>query len=85
MEKNIIINYLKDNNIDISNSNSNGINISLLDKELLIKGSKLELIELANYILNIALSNNDRDHIHLDDLTLIDKDSNIKSLIIEKE
>lgn len=75
---------LKENNYEIENSNSNGLNISFNDNEVAIKGDKTYLIELANYIVNIALSDNEKDHIHLDELTLIDKDSEIKNIIIEK-
>jgi hypothetical protein len=82
---NIILNYLKDNNYDVGNNDSNGINIELQKDEVLIKGSKQDLIELSNYILNIALSSNDKDHIHLDDLTVVNESSKVKSIIIEKE
>ena len=75
---------LKENNYEIENSNSNGLNISFNDNEVVIKGDKTYLIELANYIVNIALSDNEKDHIHIDELTLIDKDSEIKNIIIEK-
>lgn len=75
---------LKENNYEIENSNSNGLNISFNDNEVAIKGDKTYLIELANYIVNIALSDNEKDHIHLDELTLIDKGSEIKNIIIEK-
>ncbi len=85
MNNNIILDYLKEKDFDLSSSDLPGITISLDNNELVIKGSKLDLIELANYIVNLALSNNNRDHIHIDDLTLIDKDSKINSLIIEKE
>lgn len=63
----------------------NGINIKLEDNELLIKGNKEDLLELAEYINKVATSNENIDHIHLDELTLIDKNSVIKNLIIEKE
>ena len=75
---------LKENNYEIENSNSNGLNISFNDNEVAIKGDKTYLIELANYIVDIALSDNEKDHIHIDELTLIDKDSEIKNIIIEK-
>ena len=61
------------------------MNIILDDNELLIKGDKDTLIEFANYILSVANSKEDIDHIHLDELTLIDDNSSIKSLIIEKD
>ena len=62
-----------------------GINIITSDNEVVIKGNKENLLELAKYITDIANSDTDNDHIHLDDLTIIDKNSNIKELIIEKQ
>ena len=78
------MNSVKESNIDLSN-NSLGLKISLDNNELLIKGSKLDLIELADYINSVALSEKEKDHLHIDDLTLIDSNSSIKNLIIEKE
>ena len=65
--------------------NKNGIKISLDNNELIIKGNKLDLMELANYINDLAKSDLIIDHIHLDELTLIDNNSSIKNIIIEKE
>ena len=62
-----------------------GISISLIDDEIIIKGSKQDLIELSDYIKRVALSENKNDHLHLDKLSLIDNDSDISNLIIEKE
>ncbi len=62
----------------------NGINIRLDNNELVISGNKDDLLELSNYIKEIALSSNLKDHLHLDDLTIIDKDSKINNIIIEK-
>ena len=61
------------------------IKINIDNDEFQIKGDKEDLIELSNYINMIASSNNENDHIHLDDLTIIDENSKIKNLIIEKE
>ena len=83
--KQLVLEYLKDCNYDLTSGDSKGINISLEDDELLIKGSKLDLIELADYVVNVAISDVQNDHIHLDDLTLIGNNSSIKSLIIEKK
>ncbi len=82
--KNIIKNYLKENKYNLK-ENQEGININYDKNEVLIKGSELDLIELADYIISVALSESKKDHIHLDDLTLINKNSEIKELIIEKE
>ena len=66
-------------------NNNSGIKISLDNNELVIKGNKDDLLELASYITTVAASNNDNDHLHLDTSTLIDDKSNIDNLIIEKE
>lgn len=81
--KEIIKKYLKEKNH--LKETGKGIDISNYKNEILIKGSELDLIELADYIISVALSDNKQDHIHLDDLTLINKNSEIKELIIEKE
>ncbi len=60
------------------------MNIKYSDNEVLLTGNKEELLELAEYIIKVANSNNEKDHIHLDDLTIVDKNSDIKNLIIEK-
>jgi len=60
------------------------LTIDVLDNEIIIKGDKSSLLELSNYIKNIALSQNEKNHIHLDDLTIIDKKSKL-NLIIEKD
>ena len=84
MINNKLLDYLKKDGYEL-NTNSNGIGISIVNNELLIKGSKSDLIELANYIVNVALSNNEKDHLHIDDLTIINHNSSINSIIIEKD
>ncbi len=61
------------------------MNIKYSDNEVLITGNKEDLLELAEYIIRVANSNNEKDHLHLDDLTLIDSNSEVKNLIIEKK
>ena len=60
------------------------MNIKYSDNEVLITGNKEDLLEFAEYINKVANSENEKDHLHLDDLTIVDKDSEIKNLIIEK-
>lgn len=64
---------------------NNGLLINENNNEVLIKGKKEDLEELANYILKVANSNQKNDHLHLDELTIISDNSDIKNLIIEKE
>ena len=59
--------------------------LDYINNEIIIKGDKDSLIYLSDYIRNTALSKNSIDHIHLDDLTIINSDSKIKSIIIEKD
>lgn len=80
----MLYDFLKEKGYEIDNK-SNGININYDNNDLVIKGNKYDLIELANYIINVAISNNAKDHLHLDDLTIINEESNIKNMIIEKE
>ena len=83
--KNIISKYLKENNFNLELSDSNGLKLDFFNDEITIKWSKLDLIEFADYLLDVAMSQNEKDHIHLDELILIDQNSPIKNLIIEKE
>ncbi|MBR6137045.1 MAG: hypothetical protein IKQ06_02715 [Bacilli bacterium] len=59
--------------------------LDIINNEIIIKGSKEELEELIEYIKKVTESSLDKDHIHIDDLTLINKNSAIKNLIIEKD
>ena len=61
------------------------MNIKYSDNEVLIIGNKEDLLEFAEYINKVANSENEKDHLHLDDLTLIDSNSEVKNLIIEKK
>ena len=66
------------------NQDNNGIEVKFHDKEIIIKGNQSDLLELSNYIKKIA-DEKGNNHIHLDELTLLSTNSNIKELIIEKE
>ena len=62
-----------------------GLLINYENDEIVIKGNKIDLEELSDYIKKIALSNYNINHIHLDNLTIVNDNSNIKNLIIEKD
>ena len=64
---------------------NDGITVELQGKEILIRGTKEDLLELSNTIQELANSNNIEDHIHLDEFTLLSNNSSINILIIEKE
>lgn len=83
--KNIIYNYLKKKGYNLKEDPvSDGMNIVLNDTEVVIKGTKLDLIELADLIISVALLGEAGSHVHIDDLTLLSVDSAIEDLIIEK-
>lgn len=81
-KKNIIKEIIKD--IDNDKETMTGIEIENNNNEIIIKGDKNSLLELADYIISVSLSNNSNDHVHLDELTIINEKSNFKNLIIEK-
>lgn len=81
-KKNIIKGIIKDADNDKTTMAS--IEIENNNNEIIIKGDKNSLLELADYIISVSLSNSSNDHVHLDELTIINKKSNIKNLIIEK-
>ena len=61
------------------------VNVGLVNDEIVIKGNKTDLLELSGYIKKVAESDSERDHIHIDDLTIVSEESDIKNLVIEKE
>ena len=76
-----IYNYLKNNNL-LSSEDTTATNfLNVIGNEIVISGNKMGLILLADYILNIALSENNGKHIHLDDDNFFDKAE--KQLILE--
>lgn len=84
--KNILEEILKQKNIHIpADNNPDGLRIKLDGEDLVIKGSSNDLLELANYLINMALSNIKGNHLHIDYLTLLSSSSEIKSMIIEKK
>jgi len=63
---------------------NDGIEIKTEKEEIIIKGTKEELLELSSYIEKIANSKLEKDHIHLGIETLLNEKSDIKEIIIEK-
>ena len=61
-----------------------GITLSLDSQEQVsLAGSPLDLIELADLLVSLALSGENRgQHYHVDDLTLIASDSELQELIL---
>lgn len=76
---------LKDVAINFTEDYLNSVTIKQNDNEIVIKGNKSDLLELSGYIKRVAESDSEKDHIHIDDLTIVSEESDIKNLVIEKE
>ena len=69
----LIFEHLKDRGIIASIEKDYGqISLKISDKGIAITGNRLELIMLADYILNAALADFDGWHIHLDNKNFFD-------------
>ena len=62
MTQKLISKFLKENDFNLESSDSNGLQISLVNDEITLKWSKLDLIELADYLLDVAISDYEKDH-----------------------
>ena len=59
--------------------------VSNNNNTITITGDSIDLEELNRLITMLLESKNKIDHIHIDDLTLLSEDSEVKELIIEKK
>ncbi len=81
--KELIYNYLKTAGyLNESDFDTAYNEIEVQDKSVILKGNKLGLILMADYILEIALSVEDFTHIHLDNDNFFDKSNS--ELVIAK-
>ena len=79
----IITKYFDDNNL-FDDTKSDGLKVVNNNNNLLISGSSLDLVNLADILVSVASNKEKGTHIHMDDSTLLDKDSDYKEIIIEK-
>jgi len=80
--KRIVFDFLKEKGVIDSIKNEFGkISLEVVNDGIIIAGNRLELIELADYILDVALADFDGYHSHLDDIYFFDKAD--KQLIVE--
>lgn len=77
-----ITDYFEKNNL-FDSDNNNGLIIKKDDSTLYINGSSRDLIELADLLTSLALEKS-KAHVHIDDLTLLNKESDFSEVIIEK-
>ena len=84
---NFVSNSLKEKGLYPKSENRQfGLEISLNDnKELIIKGTREDFIELSDLLVSLAISKNNDNHFHIDELTLIDDNSSIKEIIVENK
>ena len=84
---NFVSNSLKEKGLYPNSENRQfGLEISLNDnKELIIKGTREDFIELSDLLVSLAISKNNDNHFHIDELTLIDDNSSIKEIIVENK
>lgn len=81
----IVSKHLKDTGAYplILNQNNSGLSISAENGQLLISGSPCDLIDIADLLVSLVLSDeNTGQHWHLDSSTLIAEDSSIVELVI---
>lgn len=79
-----ITDYFEKRNLFDSDS-ENGLIIQQNANVLYIKGSSRDLIGLADLLTNLALEKHTGVHIHIDELSLLNKDSTFSEIVIEKE
>ncbi len=78
-----ITKYFEDNNL-FDSYDSNGLMLKLDSKSIIVMGNSRDLVEFADLLVNVARSK-ENSHIHVDDLTLLDSDSDFSEIIIEKK
>ena len=78
-----ITEYFEKNNLFDCDS-GNGLMIKNEGNSLLINGNSRDLIELADLLTSLALEKNREAHLHVDDLTLLNNQSDFSDLIIDK-
>lgn len=79
-----ITEYFEKNNL-FDSDEAEGITIKNDDNLLTIEGKSRDLVELADLLANLAKDNSKGAHIHIDNSTLLNEESDVKEIIIEKK
>ncbi len=79
-----ITEYFEKNHL-FDDTTSDGLKISNNKDSIIISGNSRDLIYLADIIVNIVMDNNNNSHIHIDNLTILNKKSDYKEIIINKD
>ena len=65
---------------------STGLSLELENNSLVLKGSAIDLIEFADLLIALAISGEDKgQHFHIDNLTLIDNNSKISEVVLQRK
>ena len=78
-----ITEYFNNNNL-FDSENTDGLSIKMENNSLIIDGNSKDLVELADILISICKEKNKETHIHIDTTTLVNKNSEIEEIIIQK-
>lgn len=68
------------------NITCSGLSLEIENNALILQGSAADLIELADLLTALALSGENKgQHFHIDNLTLIDDNSKISEMILQRK
>ena len=79
-----ITEYFEKNNLFSKNQTTKGLKIKEESNSLLISGNSRDLVQLADLLVNVALAKEKNSHLHIDNLTILDDDSDYQEIILEK-
>ncbi|MBR3162389.1 MAG: hypothetical protein IKF19_06640 [Bacilli bacterium] len=79
-----ITEYFEKKNLFSKNQTTKGLKIKEESNSLLISGNSRDLVQLADLLVNVALAKEKTSHLHIDNLTILDDDSDYHEIILEK-
>lgn len=84
--KKLVFEYLVEKNLikDMEGGHAKNSIKVCNNNEVVLSGNRLGLIELADYILNVALSDLEGYHIHLDESNFFDE-TNLELIILKQD
>lgn len=86
INKELVSTYLEDTNQYPEIEEEAGLTLRMVNGDLLIKGTADDYIELANLLVSLALSKENKgQHWHVNSMTLLDEQSEIQELILARK
>lgn len=86
INKELVSTYLEDTNQYPEIEEEAGLTLRMVNGDLLIKGTADDYIELANLLVSLALSGENKgQHWHVNSMTLLDEQSEIQELILARK